>query len=224
MMLALDDDTEVHHQWIYHIDHTEGTALPPDIYKDAIRHRLGCQFLPEATACHCCGKLLDVRCTHAGCCATAEATRGHYSVVRAITAVAKAVDPTTTREETFGDTQRLRPGDIITNAIIEGRRVAIDVGVTSQAKCTQGDPIQAYANTKFAKYKSTIQNELHPEGISFRAAIWSQEGRPGRDAHEVIEGHACQTEKYIPGAWKKRKYAKDYDTKSPHNSKHESSK
>ena len=62
---------EVHHQWIYHIEHTEGTVLPPDIYTDAIRHRLGCQFFPEATACHCCGKLLDVRCTHAGCCATA---------------------------------------------------------------------------------------------------------------------------------------------------------
>ena len=117
--------------------------------------------------------------------------------------MAKAVDPTTTREETFGESQRLRPGDIITNAVIDGRRVAIDVGIASQAKHTQGDPIQDYANTKFAKHRHTIQNELHPEGISFRAAIWSQEGRPGRDAHEVIEGLAYQTEKYIPGARKK---------------------
>ena len=82
--------------------------------------------------------------------------------------------------------------------------MAIDVGVTSQAKRTQRDPIQAYANSKFAKYKRTIQNELHPEGMSFRAAIWSQEGRPGRGAHEVIEGLAYQTEKYIPGARKKK--------------------
>ena len=74
----------------------------------------------------------------------------------------KTDDPTTTREETFGESQRLRPGDIITNAVIDGRRVAIDVGITSQAKQTQGDPIQYYANSKFAKYRRTIQIKLHP--------------------------------------------------------------
>ena len=77
------------------------------------------------------------------------------------------------------------------------------MGITSQAKKTQGDPIQHYANTKFSKYKRIIQNELHPDGISFRAAIWTQEGRPGKDAHEVIEGLAYQAEKYLPGASKK---------------------
>jgi hypothetical protein len=189
---------------VHHIEHTAGTVLPPDVYKDAIRHRLGCHFIPEATTCHCCGKLLDAQCTHGGRCATAEATRGHYSAVRAITAVAKTIDPTTSREETFGDTQRLRPGDIITNAILDGRRVAVDLGITSQAKRTQGDPIQHYANLQFSKYRRTIQNELHPDVISFRAAIWSQEGRPGKDAHEVIEGLSYQTEKYIPVARNKR--------------------
>ena len=123
--------------------------------------------------------------------------------MRAITAVAKTIDPTTSRGEMFGDAQRLRPGDIITNAVPDGRRVAIDVGITSQAKLSQGDPIQDYANTKFSKYKRIIQNELHPDGISFRVAIWSQEGRPGRDAHEVIEGLPYQAEKYIPGSNKK---------------------
>ncbi|MFM7983543.1 MAG: hypothetical protein ACKPKO_29875, partial [Candidatus Fonsibacter sp.] len=39
----------VYHQWTYHIDPTKGTVLPPDIYRGAIRHRLRCQFLPEAT-------------------------------------------------------------------------------------------------------------------------------------------------------------------------------
>ncbi|MFM7989947.1 MAG: hypothetical protein ACKPKO_62600, partial [Candidatus Fonsibacter sp.] len=146
----------VYHHWTYHMDHTKGTGPPPDIYRDAIRHRLGCQFLPEAIACHCCGKMRDVQYTHAGCCATAEATRGHYAVVRAITAVAKTTDTNTTREEHCGDNQRLRPGYVITNAIIDGRRVAVDAGVTSQAKRTQGDPIQQYAITKLHKYRHTI--------------------------------------------------------------------
>ena len=87
--------------------------------------------------------------------------------------------------------------------------MAIDVGITSQAKRTQGVPIQNYANSKLTKYRRTIQNELHPEGTSFRAAIWSQEGCPGKDAHEVIEGLSYQTEKYIPGARKKHKSESD---------------
>ena len=123
------------------------------------------------------------------------------------------IDPTTSREETCGDPHRLRPGDVITNAVLDGRRVAIDVGVKSQAKRSQGDPIQDYANTKLTKYRRTIQNELHPEGISFRAAIWSQEGRPGKDAHEVIEVLAYQTKNTYQALGRKR-YEKYYDTKS----------
>ena len=80
--------------------------------------------------------------------------------------------------------------------------MAIDVGITSQAKRTQGDPIQHYATSKLSKYRRIIENELQPDGISFRAAIWSQEGRPGKDAHEVIEGLAYQAEKYVLGASK----------------------
>jgi len=70
--------------------HQTSTRTPSGTASDAIFYR-------KATMCHCRGKLLDVRCTHAGCCATAEATRGHYTVVRAIAAVAKAIDPTTSR-------------------------------------------------------------------------------------------------------------------------------
>ena len=81
--------------------------------------------------------------------------------------------------------------------------MAIDVGVTSQAKRTQGDPIQDYQYKKINKYRHIIQNEFLPEGICFRAAIWTQEGRPGKDAIEVIEGLARQAEKYLPGALKK---------------------
>ena len=124
-------------------------------------------------------QLLDVQCVHAGCCTTSKATRGHYALARAITAVANTIDPTTSREESFGETHRLRPGDGITNAVLDGRRVAIDVGITSQARRSQGDPIQEYANIKLTKYRLTTQHDLLPAGISFRAAIWTQEGRPG---------------------------------------------
>ena len=81
-------------------------------------------------------------------------------MARALLAVAKAVGPSTTREETFGGSQRLRPGDLITGAVLDGRRVAIDVGVNSQAQRAPGDPIQNYVNLKLNKYRHIIKNEL----------------------------------------------------------------
>ena len=164
---------QVDHRWVYHIDPSEGTVLPPDVYQDALRHRFGCQFQPEAAKCQCCNRMLDVQCIHAGCCATAEATRGHYAVARALLAVAKAVDPTTTREDTFAGTQRQRPGDLTTGVLIDGRRVAIDIGSTSQSQKTPGNPFQDYVNLKLTKYRGIIENEFRAEGICFRAAVWS---------------------------------------------------
>ena len=93
-------------------------------------------------------------------------------MARTLLAVAKAVDPTTTREETLCGS-RLRPGDLMTGAGLDGRRVAIDVGVTSQAQRAQGDPIQNYVNLKLNKYRNVIDHEFRNEVISFRAAVWS---------------------------------------------------
>lgn len=53
---------------------------------------------------------------------------------------------------------------------------------------------------KLHKYGHTIQNEPLPEGISFRAASLTKEGRIGKDAREVIEGRAYQVDKYLPRA------------------------
>ena len=117
----------VDHQWAYHIDPSAGTVLPPDMYRDALRHWLGCMCVPEAIACHCCKQQVDVQRAHAGCCATAEAARGHYAIARTIPNVAKTIDPSTTKEEVSKGAERLRPGDITTGAIIDSKRVAVDV-------------------------------------------------------------------------------------------------
>ena len=77
----------VDHQWLYHIDPSAGTVLPPGVYQDALCHRLGCRFIPETTTCHCCNKHLGAQCIHAGCCAAAEATQGHYAVSRTLFAL-----------------------------------------------------------------------------------------------------------------------------------------
>ena len=80
--------------------------------------------------------------------------------------------------------------------------MAIDDGVASQAQRAQGDPIQNYVKLKLNKHRRVIEHEFRNEGISVRAVVWSQEGRPGRDAREVVDGLAKHTEKYVPGATK----------------------
>ena len=88
----------------------------------------------------------------------------------AIAAVAKTIAPTTTREDTFGDIQRLRPGDVITNAS------QLTSGSHPKPSNARAPPTQAYANIKLTKYRHTIHNDLLPECISFRVAICTQEG------------------------------------------------
>ena len=94
---------------------------------------------------------------------------------------------------------RLRPGDIVTGAVIDGQRVAIDVGVTSPARRAPLGPVHQYALGKVKQYKHLIEGEMRREGLLFRAAIWSQEGRPCRDAREVLDGLSNMTYKRQPG-------------------------
>ena len=97
----------------------KGTVLPATTYRTALRHRLGCMFLPEVDLCHCCKKNpLDVHCVHAGCCAKAEAARGHYAVARTLFQVAQTINPSITKEEIATGLDRLRLGNVVTGVVI----------------------------------------------------------------------------------------------------------
>eukprot|EP00974_Lingulodinium_polyedra_P009875 948067-Lingulodinium_polyedra.AAC.1 len=50
-------------------------------------------------------------CDTRGCCASAESTKGHYVVARQFYALARTVDPTTTKEEATPGEDKQRPGD-----------------------------------------------------------------------------------------------------------------
>eukprot|EP00974_Lingulodinium_polyedra_P078542 7605760-Lingulodinium_polyedra.AAC.1 len=52
-----------------------------------MKHRLGARFLAEACKRYCCGGTFDVKARHAGCCASAESTRGRYAVTRQLYAL-----------------------------------------------------------------------------------------------------------------------------------------
>ena len=71
-----------------------------------------------------------------------------------------------------------------------------------QARRTPQGPVHQYALDKVHKYRHLIEGEMRREGLVFRAAIWSQEGRPGRDAREVVDGLTNMTHKHQPGTIK----------------------
>eukprot|EP00974_Lingulodinium_polyedra_P100367 9721492-Lingulodinium_polyedra.AAC.1 len=70
---------------------------------------------------------MDVKARRVGCCASAESARGHYEVARQLYALARTVDPTTVREEPAPGDDKQRPGDVVSNVLLLGRRTAVDV-------------------------------------------------------------------------------------------------
>ena len=86
------------HDWVNHINYKTGTVMQQHDYIIAIQHRLGCSFLPEASTCRLCGEALDRRACHATCCARAEATRGHYGLVKALMTVIRVADASAATE------------------------------------------------------------------------------------------------------------------------------
>ena len=77
-------------------------------------------------------------------------------------ALAEVNDPTTVREEVDSSEYRLRPGDLATAGCVDGRRTAIDVGVTSQDRKCVGDSVHEYAVAKSNKY-TRRRHGIHPE-------------------------------------------------------------
>ena len=111
-------------------------------------------------------------------------------MARQIYALARTADPTTVREEAAPGDDKQRPGDVVSNAFLLGRRTAVDVGICSQDSTRPGDPAVHYAVAKRRKYQGVIERCYSREGIAFRAAIFTQEGRPGNDARDILDGLA----------------------------------
>ena len=122
------------------------------------------------------------------------------TIATTLSKIAKTIDPSTTNEEVSMGAARLRPGGITTGALVDAKCVAVDVGIPSQAKRTPTDPVHQSAIQQAAKHITLLEGDLQQEDILFRAAIWSQEGRPERDARQVLDGMTNMAHKYVPGA------------------------
>lgn len=75
---------EVSHSWLWHLDSSNGTVMTECYYVTCVQKWIGARVIDVATTCRLCGAPLDPQIEHGECCATAEATRGHYALVRSI--------------------------------------------------------------------------------------------------------------------------------------------
>jgi hypothetical protein len=169
---------EVSHKWLWHLDSANGAVMTQRDYVTCVQKRLGARVYEGSAACRLCGAPLDPQLEHSECCATAEATRGHYAVVRSVVEGLRLADPTVTTEPRGLTSTLARPADILTLAAVPGRSAALDVCVASpNAAGAQGDAAEAAFRRKLRRYRNEIP-ELASAGIAFRPLVWTADGRP----------------------------------------------
>ena len=169
---------EVSHKWIWHLDTRKGSVLPRCDYVVTVQKRLGARVHEGDMSCRLCGAPLDPQLEHSECCATAEATRGHYACVRALVRGLKLADPAVTTEPRGLTSTTSRPADILTNAAVPGRGAALDVCVASpNASAAAGDAAAAAFKRKLRRYRREIP-QLAAAGILYRPLVWTADGRP----------------------------------------------
>ena len=141
-----------------------------------VQKRLGARVLEAELECSICGSKLDPCMQHSEVCAIAEATRGHYAVVRAVVDGLRTADPGVTTEPRGLTTTQARPADILSNAAVPGRCAALDVCVASpNAAAARGDAAEAAFQRKLEHYADVLP-QLHAAGIAFRPLVWTADG------------------------------------------------
>lgn len=153
-------DKEVYHGWLWHLSKHHGPVLSSEEFLEVIRIRLGCAGPTEPLPCARCGEVLfDSAGSHAGCCAFAESTRGHYGVVKQLLPRVQQCDPSAETEVAgLIPGTNLRPADILTKAF--GNRITtLDVGITSPHALYAGrDCTQAMVDRKLDHYGQDLSN------------------------------------------------------------------
>ncbi len=96
--IAEVSDSGCNHEWLWALSPQHGPVLQEDEFVEAVRLRLGAGGPEEPVQCRLCGGVLDSAGSHALCCATGEATRGHNAVRKQLHVLARATDPTAEEE------------------------------------------------------------------------------------------------------------------------------
>ena len=123
---------------------------------------------------------------HALCCAKGEITRGHNRVVKVVHDVASACDPNTELEAPgLIPATRLRPADILTGALGNGR-FALDVGICSPDAFDAGDDCVVSMYRAKSRTYAAHHEALERQNITYQPLIWSTFGRPHTETTSTL--------------------------------------
>ena len=163
--------------------------MPPVEYLTAVRLRLGADFAAEPLVYGACSRgVLDRRGAHALCCASAEATVGHYAVRDAAFQLVSLADSSaeTEVEGLIPSHPSRRPADILTGAALPGSLAALDVGVCSPDAVGAGsDCVESMRRRKVREYEQHLA-ELAEQNILYRPCCFSAYGRAHPDATALL--------------------------------------
>ena len=158
-------------------------ALPPGYtphdFITNVQKRLGNRTWTVFGQCRLCGSFLDPQLEHGETCSTAEATRGHYACVHAVSGGLKLEDPgITTEPRGVTETQSML-ADLFTAAAVPGRSAALDVC----AAAARGDKALAAFDRELTHYKQEIPDSRNHR-IHCPSLVWTADRRP----HPAVTG------------------------------------
>jgi hypothetical protein len=212
------------HDWLWAINHAHGYVLQPESYITALRLRLGIPIatFPGARPCGSCHTRFaaDGLNTHALNCAKGPRVVGHNYLRDHVAALARVSDSSTEVEAVpvsatsmllaasspaAAHVQRRRPADILTSAAPlgggAGRRVALDIGVTSPfiGECIRSPAVDALQEMRARK----LHDNTHvcaDADWDYRPLIFSAFGRAHDDTRTVIHRLALAAARAFGGA------------------------
>ena len=160
-----------------------------------MRIRLGACLTEEPTVCPRCGQdIVERTGAHGLCCATPEATRGHYGVRDSVLALVHIADTSASVEvpELIASAPGLRPADIFTSAALPGGQAALDIGICSPDATGAGsDCVESMWRRKTAVYAMHLE-EIRRTGVTYVPLVASCYGRLHPEMSVILERIALQ--------------------------------
>ena len=166
------------------------TIMKPQIFRVAVKYRLGVPVLAEEIPCPLCKQTIDVYGDHATCCAKKGNLVTRHNTLRDLVArfaTDGLLNPQLEKLGILGATSGRRPADVALPRWNQDGGLAIDVAITNPLTKTSNrliNPCEEYARTqKHAKY----DKDFIKAPYSFCAMVWEALGAINSEGEDVIK-------------------------------------